>query len=1028
MSKLSKTPDLDCVAIVAVGASSGGLKALETFFRKMPPDSGVAFVVAMHLSREHESELAPILQTYTAMEVSQVGSSTEIKPDCVYVIAPGRDLVLTGDRLESSPRPPSQRVIDALFLSVASERREYAIGILLSGSGTDGTAGMVSIHERGGFLVAQDPDEAEYPSMPLSIIDTGIVDAILPVAKIPDRLSSLLDEGRRPVPARRESSKDEDALREILDIVLARTGHDFSHYKRSTLLRQIRRRMMVVKARDIPAYAHMVHENEEAEALSRNLLISVTRFFRDPNAWSMLEREVLPDLFNHATTSDGPIPGGIRVWIPGCATGEEVFSLAMLLVDRRDADRQRLPVQILATDLDEAALTKARRRIYADADMADVRPEYVDRYFTKKDGFHVVRDELRSLVVFSPHDLTRDPPFTRIDLLSCRNLLMYFDSSMQQKILLRFAYSLRPGGYLFLGTAESVGSASRYFTPESKAHGLYRRTAVSSTSPPLEFSPLTRQDMFKMVSGRSFLDADASTDGKPEDGRFEPTQGELLVANQEMQSLNEELRSMMEELEVAKEELQSLNEELITVNQELQNKIEEHCRVNNDLQILIESTRMATLFLDTELKVILFTPESTKIFPLLPVDIGRPLAHISHRLTYPDILVDAGKVLKSGDEMTREVKTHDDTWYAMRVMPYRSADGPIEGVVLSFSDITAQKKVEQVSDDRFSLAFNAGPMAAAIVSLDNGRFLDINHVFERITGYNRKEVIGRASTELGFHFGEDLDCTTVELADGHASEGIEIRIRTQEGAHRDLVVSTTRIEFGGEPCCLNLFHDVTERKRLEREILLVSDREQRRIGVDLHDGLGAHLSGVSMMARGLSRKLNAGREIHAEEVDEIAQLLAQGIEQARSLAQGLNPFLLEVRGLATALADLASNMAEQTGIVCSFEGGRHETLLSSEQSMHLYRIAQEAVTNAVRHGQAGRIRITLSRTKRFHRLVIHDDGVGYEPNPASDAKPQGMGMSIMRYRAEMIGARLDVKGSPGEGTTVSCTFKAAAES
>lgn len=1028
------------VPVVAIGASAGGLKALESFFRNMPSESGFAFAVAMHLSREHKSQLAAILETFTSMPVTQVGKPMDVKPNHVYVIAPGRDLSLDANRLKTANRLPVSGVIDDLFRSVAASRKHLGVGIVLSGSGTDGMLGMVAIHERGGFLMAQDPDDAEYASMPLSIIDKGIVDAILPAKEIPARLMKRPDQDIRAVPPRPEGFEDEEVLREILDILLARTGHDFSHYKRSTLLRQISRRMMVMKADDIPTYARMVHEDKEAQALFRNLLITVTRFFRDSKAWAMLERKVLPELFKHASSLEGPDPRGIRAWVPGCATGEEVYSLAMLLSDGHSTSGQRVPIQILATDVDEAALTVARRRRYSAAGVADVSPENLAAHFTKKNGYHVVRDELRSLVVFSSHDLTRDPPFTRIDLLSCRNLLMYFESEMQDKILKRFAYSLRPGGYLFLGTAESVNDASRFFTPVSKALGLYRRTLAASSSPPLDFSPLTRRETFGQMAAPSYLDADENSDtdadmdadmdadSHEEGATFEPSQGELILANQEMQSLNEELRSMMEELEVAKEELQSLNEELITVNQELQNKIEEHRRVNNDLQILIESTHMATLFLDRELNVILFTPESTKIFPLLPVDIGRPLEHISHRLVYSNVLVDARRVLETDMEVTCEVQAQDDTWYAMRALPYRSADGPVEGVVLSFADITSQKKVEQVGDDRFSLAFNAGPMATAIVLRENGRFVDINHIFESITGYSRKEIIGRSSSDLGFHFDEELLSYEQGVSSAGPPNMIETRIRTRQGAIRDLVVSTTAIDFGGQPCYLSLFHDITERKRLEREILLVSDREQRRIGVDLHDGLGAHLSGLSMMARGLARKLHAGRVVEPEEMDEIAQLLSHGIEQARSLAQGLNPFLLEVRGLSIALSDLAKSMEDQTGITCSFEGGEHESALSSEESMHLYRITQEAVTNAVRHGSADKIQIILSKIKDLYRLVIHDDGIGYQPGPTPDRKPAGMGLSIMRYRAEMIGAKLEVIGSPENGTTVSCIFRASAES
>ena len=1022
----------DVVPVVAMGASSGGLKALEGFFRNMPSQSGMAFVLATHLSPEHESRLASILQSFTTMPVLQVSTAVDVAPNHIYVIAPGQHLSLEKNRLHVAQRLPASGVIDHLFQSLAENRQEQAVGIVLSGSGVDGTLGMQTISGRGGLLLAQDPDDADYPSMPRSIIDTGLVDFILPAADMPAQLMALLNQAPRQAVPQKGRPEDEHVLRDILDTLRAHTGYDFSHYKRSTLLRQITRRMLAVQAGDILEYAHRLEQDEEADALFRNLLIGVTRFFRDPGAYLELEQEVLPQLFQNAGTHVDGDTHGVRVWVPGCATGEEVYSLAMLLAEQREAAGLHLSLQILATDIDEAALVVARRGRYLDAATAGLSSERLERFFIKKEGAYEVRDELRALIVFSAHDLSRDPPFTRIDLLSCRNLIMYFEAGMQQMILKRLAYSLRPGGFLFLGTAEGTGGASQYFTPISQKLGLFRRSLAASSPSAFDFVPSSHPETQWPPSARIFSasmskddPSPAGPDGPPSRQRIddvEPSQRDLILANQEMHSLNEELRSMMEELEVAKEELQSLNEELTTVNQELQNKIEEHRRVNKDLHVLIESAHMATLFLDRKLHIVLFTPESMKLFNVLPIDIGRPLEHISHRLTYDGVLKDACQVLESAVEIKREVQTHDGSWYAMRVIPYPSPEGLAEGVVLTFADIAAQKKMEQVSKDRFSLAFHAGPMAAAIVTRDDGCFVDVNHIFEEVTGYVRDAVVGRPATEFGLFFGIDLDPSTTDVPGYPALDEVETRIRTRSGTQRELVVSTTAIDFDGRPCYLSLFYDVTERKRLEREILLISDREQRRIGVDLHDGLGAHLTGVSLMARGLARKLRNGRPIDPKELDEIAQLLGEGIEQARTLAQGLNPFLLEVRGLTIALAELASNIEDRTGITCTFQEKGSEIALTSEQSMHLYRIAQEAITNAVRHGKPDRIQVSLSRKERRYVLAIVDNGIGYQNGQTASSQPAGMGLSIMRYRAEMIGARLDIAGSPKGGTTVTCTI------
>ncbi len=1006
----------------------------------------MAFVLAMHLSPNHESRLAGILQTFTAMPVVQVSAAVEIVSESVYVIAPGQRLSIEGNRLVVSARDalPSAGVIDHLFLSLAEDRQEGAVGIVLSGSGADGTLGMRAIKERGGILLAQEPGEAEYDAMPRSIIATGLVDYVLPAADMPARLAALRDRVRRQaLPAGPEPlpKADARALHDILERLHAQTGYDFSHYKSATLRRQIGRRMLLAPTESLPEYVCRLQQDDaEVEALFRNLLVSVTRFFRDPEAYLMLEQEVLPKLFEEA--AGGGEHAAVRVWAPGCATGEEAYSLAMLLVERRGAAGANRPVQLLATDIDGDALATARRGCYPEALMAGVSPERLQRFFIRKEGLCQATDELRATVLFAAHDLTRDPPFARIDLLSCRNLLMYFEAGMQQHVLERFAYSLRPEGCLLLGSAESVGQDSPFFTPLSKKHGLFQRTVVPRPSLPLSFFPVARAFPgpeplspsrpeglpFGAATASGAAASSRSERPPPKDtGASESSTDVLIVANQEMQSLNEELRSMVEELEVAKEEMQSLNEELTTVNQELQNKIEEHRRVNNDLHALIESTNLATLFLDRRLNVALYTPEATKLFSLLPIDIGRPLEHLAHRLTYPGVMQDAAQVLVHGTEVRREVQAQDGAWYALRAMPYLSADGPADGVVLTFADITAQKKVEQVSEARFTLAFHAGPMAASIVTREDGRFLDVNGHFERITGYRREEVVGQPAESFGLFFGDELDPATTDRASDRAVAGVETRIRSKSGSPHDLIVSTTPIEFEGHPCYLSLFYDVTDRKRLEREILLVSDREQRRIGVDLHDGLGTHLTGVAMMTRGLARSLQAGRSVTAEEMEEIARLLGDGIEQARRLAQGLNPFLLDVRGLSVALRELAANVEQQTGIVCSFEEEVGGMALSSEQSMHLYRIAQEALTNAVRHADPTRIQITLTRKGHRYQLKIEDDGRGFQQTGGDDeqGRASGMGLSIMRYRAEMIGARLRVAGVPGEGSAITCFFRIA---
>ncbi len=997
------------VPVVALGASSGGLKALELFFKNVPPGNGMAFILAMHLSPEHKSRLAEILQSFTTMPVIQMSTDVDIEPDHVYVISPRQHLALQEGRLHVSSRgrSPAFGVIDHLFESVAASQQERAVGIVFSGSGVDGTAGLRAINELGGLVLAQDPEEAESAAMPNSVIATGLVDYILPAAEIPARLMELRGRASRPVVPMENRARlgDERALRDIFMRLREHSGHDFTHYKRTSLNRHLDRRMLIQHVEDLPTYVRRLQTDKaEVDTLFRNLLVGVTQFFRDPEAFQALESDVLPNLFKEADeTSESP---GVRVWVPGCATGEEAYSLAMLMAEHRDAVGSQASIQVLATDINDRAISVARRGLYAHTIAKGLSTERLHRFFQRREDDYQVSEDLREMVLFAEHDLTQDPPFGRMDLISCRNLLIYFDVEMQRCVLERFAYSLRSGGYLLLGTSEGAGRASEFFAPVSKKFSLFQRKVSTGSSP--------HRQVFSGPSGGQ--EAKAASSAGPERHAVD------YPAPEDVQSLNEELRAVMEEHEVSKEELQSLNEELTTVNQELQNKIEEHRRLNSDLHNLIQSTRMATLFLDQRLNVLLYTPECTKLFNLLSIDIGRPLEHLTHKLKFDGVLQDARQVLEEGPEVEREVQTKDGSWYFMRIMPYQTTEGEAGGVVLTFADITLQKEMERVSEHRFTLAFHAGPMAASIITRDEGLFLDVNEIFEEITGYSRDEVVGHPARTFGLPFGGEADASSTKSPGNPTPSQTEIRIHTRSGGIRDLIVSLTPIDFGGQPCFLRLFYDVTERKRLEQEILVVSDREQRRIGVDLHDGLGTHLTGIAMMTRGLARNLRTGRPVTAEEVDEIARLVADGIEQARTLAQGLNPFLLDEYGLTVALQALAANMQAQSEIECSFEDEGGSMSLSNEQSIHLYRITQEAVTNAARHGHADRIRIVLSEKNRHYLLTIQDDGTGFELAKGHDS---GMGLHIMRYRADMIGARLDITSTPGDGTTVTCTFDAA---
>ncbi|CAN0625421.1 two-component system, chemotaxis family, CheB/CheR fusion protein [Burkholderia multivorans] len=479
--------------IVGIGASAGGLSALREFFEALPTHTSMAFVVVVHLAPDHESNLAALLQKATSMPVLEVTSATPIQPDHVYLIAPSLELTMVDDYLHVAPSRPEEggrrSAIDLFFRTLAETHRERAIGIVLSGAGSDGSVGLSRVKEMGGITFAQDPLEAEYDSMPRSAIATGMVDFVLPVPEMPQRLMDLWTTTREiHLPDTENDERQEDltnesaerALREIMIILRTRTAHDFRHYKRATVLRRIERRLQVNGITDLQAYRDYLHLHpEETQALLQDMLISVTNFFRDKEAFDALEREVLPQLFEGRGEQDR-----IRVWSVGCATGEEAYSLAMLLQERSLKSAEGVSFQVFATDIDERAISFARTGLYPDSILSDVTPGRVRQFFSKDAAHYRVKKELREHMLFAHHNILSDPPFSRLDLICCRNLLIYLDREAQIDILKMFHFALRPGGVLFLGSSESADSVSSMFSVIDKRNRIYRaNVAVRGDAP-----------------------------------------------------------------------------------------------------------------------------------------------------------------------------------------------------------------------------------------------------------------------------------------------------------------------------------------------------------------------------------------------------------------------------------------------------------------------------------------------------------------------------------------------------------------
>jgi len=831
----------DDFPIVAIGASAGGLEALEQFFQNMPIDNGMAFIVIQHLDPTHIGVMPELLQRITDMIVTQVTDRLKVKPNCVYVIPPNKSMtILNGtlylfDPLETRGlRLP----IDYFFRSLAQDRQDKSVGIILSGMGSDGSLGIKAIKEKNGAVLVQDPDNAKFNSMPRSAIEAVIADIIAPAEMLGQKLIELLKFIPTDKNAVAVENKNKSNLDKIIILLREQTGHDFSMYKKNTLFRRIERRKGVHQIDRFENYVRFLQENpQEVEILFKELLIGVTSFFRDALVWGKLKEEVLPEMMN--SLPDGSI---MRAWVPGCSTGEEAYSLAIVFKETLEQlnKHKNLTLQIFASDLDSDAIDVARKGLYPKNIISDVSPERIQRFFSEESGCYKISNSIRELVVFAPQNVIKDPPFTKLDILSCRNMLIYIEPELQKKIIALFHYSLNPGGIMILGTAESLGNLHTGFEELDGRLKLFKRNTISMSAELIDFpssfhrpktafkengastksleniqeladqillqhfpppSVLVNSkgdilyitgrigNFLELVAGKANLNihvmardglrqelpsafrkamqgydpvllqnirisannsvimanitfkriehpesakdmimlvfneipipeiddnkqktSKASLRGRNKEIEFElqrsyedlqstreemqTSQEELKSTNEELQSTNEELQSTNEELTTSKEEMQSLNEELQTVNAELQTRVTDFMQASNDMKNLLNSTEIATLFLDKDLNIRRFTDSTTSIFKLRNADVGRPFTDLVSDLQYPEMDKHARQVIRTLTTIETPTITKDGRWYNVRIMPYRTLDDRIDGLVITFMDITDSKKLE----------------------------------------------------------------------------------------------------------------------------------------------------------------------------------------------------------------------------------------------------------------------------------------------------------------------------------------------
>jgi two-component system, chemotaxis family, CheB/CheR fusion protein len=1164
--------------IVGIGASAGGLKAFEHFFSKMTPDSGMAFILIPHLDPSHVSMLPELLRKYTEMAVLEANDGTKVESNTIYIIPRNKKMAIKhGALVLTEPTEPRglRLPIDTFFRSLAEDQRSDAIGVILSGTGTDGTMGLKAIKDAGGLVIAQNLASAEFDGMPRSAIETGLVDYVLAPEKIAEQLLNYAKGSR---PQRRGatttlSDKSPGTLEEICHVLRSQTGHDFSAYKKSTIGRRIARRMSIHQIENPSDYLRLLEQNaQEAAALCKDLLIGVTDFFRDPEAFKVLSR-VLKGML-----AKKPKDYTVRVWVPGCSSGDEVYSIGIILRECMDALKKHFNVQIFGTDIDTDAIETARAGIYPANIVKDVAPARLTRFFLdQSDGYHI-KKEIREMAIFSIQDLIKDPPFTKLDLLSCRNVFIYLDSELQKRLLRLFHYALRRDGILFLGASETIGGYVDLFAERNKRWKIFKRRdskQVIGANLPFPLEPSRREpeigpraqskeghetwisgvaekllldryvppcvlinksgnilythgatsrylglpqgqaslNILAMARGRLksalatlmrkagmqkqpaslegvrlrsddkyhrlnltatrypgghgagelllivFEDAGSGKVKTRKRGRSAPSRDARRVArleqelwdareqlqlvmaekqspdeelrsyNEELQSANEELQSVNEELETSKEELQSLNEELATVNAELQGKNEELSSANDDMRNLLDSTKIATLFLDTRLCVKRFTPEVTKVINLVQGDVGRPVGHFKTKFVDDNVAQKAQEVMDTLLPTENEISSTDGQWYLKRITPYRATNNVIGGVVVTFIDITERKRLELAAEETRKFAQDiVETVREPLVVLDS----DLNVVSANTSFYRRFNLTPQLAERRSLFELNNRQWDIPELRrllekvlpENHSFGDFTVELDSPDLGHPILLLNARRIHRGdiGTALILLALEDVSDRERKEElralaaRLHAVREEERTQLAREIHDELSGSLTALKMVVSLLPDRALKDHKSFLEQLTSMSQLIDHTLAQVRTIVTELRPVVLDKLGLMPAIEWQAREFQERSGIACETHLPAEEISLDSDRATAVFRIFQEALTNIARHANASKVVVDLKREAESLILAVRDNGKGIDE--AAIHAPTSLGLLGIRERALSFGGTAEVTALPEQGTCV----------
>jgi two-component system CheB/CheR fusion protein len=1177
-----------CVVGVAVRARD--IPLLARMLAEVPEDSEAAYVVLID-GDEEAVPPAEAIAACTSMPARTIGGAAAIMPHTIYVAPADGLLALRDGALEIWPAPTPEAnnaSVDHFFRSLAGARKERAIGVILSGDGSDGILGIRAIEAEGGITLVHKPEEEDTGTMPRNAIRSGVIDYVVAAERIP----AIIDRyARHPYVQAGDVDEalTEDGaadLQSILSILRTHVGYNFECYKRGTLARRVQRRMGLGQFATYASYAEYLQSHpSELDELFKDLLICITQFFRDREAWQKLAADIIPEIVSRASSG-----GSIRVWVPACATGEEAYSIAMLVLEELRTHEKDCVLQVFASDINESALEVGRLGMYPASIATDVPAPLLERYFVEgtTDRYYSVSRALREVVIFARQNLVVDPPFSKLDLVCCRNLLIYVEPDIQQKVIELFHFALRPGGFLFLGSAETIGRHDRLFVSISKKWRIFRRgdesrqvvafplaashvherprpsatpaqrgesrvarmaqqlllekyapAAVLVTerfeiiyftgrtqeylvqptgAPTNDLLAMAREglrtkiraaatqaihdgravtvDNVRVRRGTHFHPArltvnpihTESGDGplllvvfederpaeSPATAHEEPPADEavvrqleyeliltredlqshiedletsnedLKVATEEVMSVNEELQSANEELETSKEELQSLNEEVSTVNCQLREKIAELERINNDLDNLLTSTDIATIFLDRELRIKRFTPAVRRLMNVIATDVDRPLADFARRFTDRRLLQDAQQVLERLIPAEVEIRTDDGRWFLRRVLPYRTEDNRIDGVVITFIDTSATKLAVEAlaeSESRYRMLIDSATDFAIFMLDLEGRITTWNSGSERICGYTEREALGKPGSIIFVpedrESGEDMHELERARRTGR-SEDERWHLRKDGSRFWGSGVVMLVYDDQGRPVGFSkVMRDQTERRRMEAELhqlndsleqmvqertaslsalsselLIAEERERRELASDLHDSIGQTLALASM------RLGELGPGVPPETRAELGELINSANEAVRSVTMQLSPPILYQLGLVPALEWLADEMERRYGLIVALEHRDVPAGIDDQVRFILFRSARELLINVAKHAEVSDARVRVGSVGGFVVLEIEDSGKGFPATAEFFQRRSGFGLFSLRERLRYIGGEVIIRSTQGLGTTV----------